>query len=118
MRVTIGANDSLKGHKLLLLLPAPPSPTTIDNIKQEFPDLAVTTYIKPWANSDAHDGQVPDSEWQDVTIMATGSALPERARAPKLQYVQLLSAGANHVLQNPLFKDPGVALCTANGVHG
>lgn len=64
-------------------------------------------------------------EWKDVTILLTFTYLPQPKDAPTLQYVQLISAGANHVLGHPLFRDgrgdgeeEEVVFCTANGVHG
>lgn len=63
-------------------------------------------------------------EWKDVTILLTFTYLPQPKDAPKLQYVQLISAGANHILDHPLFRDgrgdgkEEVQFCTANGVHG
>ncbi|KAF3771303.1 hypothetical protein M406DRAFT_240378, partial [Cryphonectria parasitica EP155] len=60
-------------------------------------------------------------EWKDVTILLTGYSrefLPEKDDVPKLQYVQLSSAGANAIVSDPLYTDTDVAFCTANGVHG
>ncbi|KFA47378.1 hypothetical protein S40293_07613 [Stachybotrys chartarum IBT 40293] len=117
MRVNISHNKSLKGHTLLLLLPDDLPATPLDAIRSRFPELRILARRQPWADADAH-AHVPDAEWSLVTILVTGSALPLKEKAPRLQYVQLISAGANHVLDNPLFTDTDVAFCTANGVHG
>lgn len=115
--VQINSNKTLKGHKLLLLIPWEPSSEYLARIQDQFPDLEIATHNHEWASTDAHTG-IPDHVWKDVTILLTGSSLPEQKKAPKLEYVQLLSAGANHILKNPLFTDTEIAFCTANGVHG
>ncbi|KAH7323020.1 D-isomer specific 2-hydroxyacid dehydrogenase [Stachybotrys elegans] len=115
--VQVVPHKPLQGHKLLVLVPGGPPPSSLDRIRRAFPGLEVVCREKAWADADAAAG-VPDDDWKDTTILVTGSALPTRDVAPKLQYVQLMSAGANHVLDHPMFKEPDVAFCTANGVHG
>lgn len=55
--------------------------------------------------------------WRDVTALFTWKLLPPKELVPSLQYVQLLSAGCNHVMGTSLFAETDVAFCTANGVH-
>lgn len=111
----------LKGHKLLMLVPPPfaPSAEYLAQLKEKYPDLEVFVHSTTWADKTT---PTPSEEsgwrWEDITILVTGSALPDKEKAVKLQYVQLLSAGANHILKNPLFAETDVAFCTANGVHG
>ncbi len=55
--------------------------------------------------------------WLDqVEILYTGSALPDPARAPCLRWVQLHSAGVDHVLGTPLWQSD-VAVTTSSGIH-
>jgi len=113
-QLAAGPNPTLKGHKLLIVIPMDVPSSFIDALKSEFPDLEVATHKQVW-------GQVatlPDEDWEDVTILMTFASLPKVEQAPKLQFVQLLSAGANHILDNPVFKNTNVKFCTANGVHG
>ncbi|KKP05740.1 D-isomer specific 2-hydroxyacid dehydrogenase [Trichoderma harzianum] len=122
------ANRTLDGHKLLLLLgvTGPPKsllgtvfrPEWIAELKKLFPGLEIVTVRDAAWNTPSFQKQFPDEEWKDVTILVTGSALPTADIAPKLEYVQLQSAGANHVLDHPLIRETNVALCTASGVHG
>ncbi|KAK3991071.1 hypothetical protein QBC44DRAFT_349473 [Cladorrhinum sp. PSN332] len=92
--MTNSTNRTLKGHKLLM----------------------VTAYVQPeW---DQGHPPFPDEEWKDVTLLLTFTVLPTPEQAPNLQFVQLMSAGANHVLEAPIFKNTDVKFCTANGVHG
>lgn len=117
MLVPGNPNKTLKGHKLLLLTPWPPPPSQLAQLRERFPDLAVEARQQAW---DAAPAGRDDAEalWRDVTILLTGRALPGPGQAPRLRYVQLLSAGAEHVLDDPVFKDTGVVFCTASGVHG
>ncbi|KAJ0309610.1 hypothetical protein COL5a_010561 [Colletotrichum fioriniae] len=110
-------NKTLKGHKLLVLSQFPLPQEWLDRVHAEFPDLKVVHHELAWADKKPKDSFNHD-EWKDVTILLTGSALPAIEDAPKLHYVQLQSAGANHILKDPLFKDTDVSFCTANGVHG
>lgn len=106
-------NKTLKGHKLLSILGGwAPSKEQVDEVKHKYPHLEIQIGEKD---------DITRDEWKDVTILVTGfssQGLPEKDTVPKLQYVQLSSAGANAVVDDPLFKDSDVSLCTANGVHG
>lgn len=111
------SNPTLKGHKLLLLLPFEVPKALVDPIQSDFPDLEIVSRVKDFRNGEAY-AETTKEEWKEVTVLLTGSALPEVEDAKKLELVQLLSAGANHVLEKPIFKDTNIAFCTANGVHG
>lgn len=54
--------------------------------------------------------------WQHVEILYTLHIVPAPEQAPKLRWVQLYSAGANHVLDHPLFHTETI-FTTASGVH-
>jgi hypothetical protein len=116
MNLRLAPNPSLKGHKLLILSSVPLSGEWQKKFKDEFPDLEIVVYDLPWGAKVAE--KVPAEELKDVTILLTGSSLPDKELVPKLEYVQLSSAGANHILKHPLFTDTDVVFCTANGVHG
>lgn len=106
-------NRTLKGHKLLVVLPSwKPSKEDLDAVHTQFPDLEVVT-------GDIKD--ITKEQWRDVTVLLTGysrETLPKKEDVPKLEYIQLSSAGANAVVTDPLFTETDVAFCTANGVHG
>src|SRR5262245_21490533 len=59
---------------------------------------------------------IPADLWREVEIICTYNILPTPEQAPRLSWVQLHSAGANHVLANPLL-ERGVTFTTASGVH-
>lgn len=106
-------NKTLKGHKLLSVLPSwKPSEEELDAVKAQYPGLEVQL---------GEIGDITKEEWKDVTVLLTGynqAGLPKKDDVPKLEYIQLSSAGANMVVTDPLFTDTDVAFCTANGVHG
>jgi len=60
--------------------------------------------------------ELPLDIWPEVEVLCTFGALPVPTHAPRLRWVQLLSAGADHVMDHPLFSD-GAMLTTASGIH-
>ena len=116
-------NKSLAGHKLLFLTGSPPPERYFEKLRSKFPGLKTEYRQTEWhakVPGGGADGlSFTTDQWKDVTVLLTGNALPDsREIAPKLQYVQLQSAGANMILKHPLFTGSDVAFCTANGVHG
>jgi hypothetical protein len=112
-------DKSLNGHKLLLLTDLAPPKSFFEKVQAKFPGLKVEHRDTPWPSKVPGGDGFTDNDWKDVTVLLTGNALPASQKiAPKLQYVQLQSAGANMVLENPLFLDTDVSFCTANGVAG
>lgn len=111
------ANPTLKGHRLLVIAAIAPAPEWVDKVKKQHPDLEVVHVDKnPWGvNCTVDEGEI---DWSKVTVLLTGPLVPSVEEAPKLELVQLQSAGANYLLDNPLFKDSDVEFSTANGVHG
>ncbi|GAB1318468.1 D-isomer specific 2-hydroxyacid dehydrogenase NAD-binding domain-containing protein [Madurella fahalii] len=118
MLVKANASKTLKGHKLLMITPWEPPGAFIDKLAAKFPDLQVVYHQQTPPEKLTAPGDLPAEVWEDVTIILTFGTFPKPQEAPKLEYVQLMSAGANHVLDNPLFKDTDVTFCTANGIHG
>lgn len=62
-------------------------------------------------------GEIPPDLWDDVEVLFTWDVLPDREVAPQLRWVQVLSAGVDHVVDNPLFADQEVLLTTTSGIH-
>ncbi|KAK5996516.1 D-2-hydroxyacid dehydrogenase [Cladobotryum mycophilum] len=111
-------NPTLKGHKLLLVLPQVLESTPEAFLKSLFPDLQVDLHIQPWEGEEISSTPTPTEIWKDVTILLTTNILPTLEQTPNLQYVQLVSAGAGLVVNSPLFLDTDIAFCSANGTHG
>ncbi|RKU40514.1 hypothetical protein DL546_000682 [Coniochaeta pulveracea] len=110
-------NKNLDGHKLLIVTRDDPPADKIERLKSQFSGLKIEHRRAEWATKTLDDWA--DEDWKDITILLTGNTFPANKEvAPKLQYVQLQSAGANMLLKHPLFTDSNVEFCTANGVHG
>lgn len=110
-------NGTLAGHKLLILTPWQVSHECLATLHRQFPGLVVKVKIQVWDTVNFNDAP-PKICWDDITMLVTGSVVPSKNEAPRLQYVQLLSAGVNFLLEKSLFKSSAVTFCTANGVHG
>ncbi|KAK2591278.1 hypothetical protein QQS21_011030 [Conoideocrella luteorostrata] len=110
------ADPTLKGHKLLALMPWDPPKDYLSSLLRRFPCLQVAFHKTPVAATDYDE--VPAEARREVTILVSVSCLPTLDQAPKLQYVQLMSAGAETILNLKLFTDTNIVFCTANGVHG
>ncbi len=112
-------NKDLKGHKLLILSDLDMPDGYREHLRTKFPGLQVVHLrFNPWGDTTAAIPNLTDEDWATVTVVLTGPRLPTIEEAPKMQLVQLQSAGANYVLENPLFKDTKIPFCTANGVAG
>lgn len=116
----VKTNKTLKGHKLLIVTAVGAPAAYLENLKATFPDLEIDTHILSgrFLNKPQEVEQVPPEKWKDVTILVTFNVLPTPEQAPKLEYVQLFSAGVNHITKLPIFTDTDIDFCTANGVHG
>ncbi|KAH6953341.1 hypothetical protein DER45DRAFT_378958 [Fusarium avenaceum] len=109
-------NKTLKGHKAIIFATKDTPQAKFDAIRKQFPDLTIKTFISSWGAP--LDPKFDEEEWKDTTVFLTATYLPKPEQVPHLLYVQLQSAGANHLLQHPLFADTKVPFSTANGVHG
>lgn len=98
-------NKTLRGHKLLLISKEVPQ-DAIERIEYLFPDLEI-----------AFGSDSPEL-FKDVTIVLTLLKFPSIEEVPKLQLGQLVSAGADAILDQPIFTDTEIPWCTSSGVHG
>ena len=60
--------------------------------------------------------ELPPDSWSEVEVLCTWKLLPAPAQAPHLRWVQLISAGADHVIGHPTLNS-GVVLTTTSGIH-
>ncbi|MCP4517969.1 MAG: hypothetical protein GY824_22410, partial [Delftia sp.] len=60
---------------------------------------------------------LPPDVWPQVEVLCTFGALPEPGQAPRLRWVQLLSAGAEHATSQPALGGGDVILTTTSGIH-
>src|SRR5579884_3710413 len=82
-----------------------------ERIQQILPELRVEIYPPTVKVKD-----IPAEVWQSTEILFTFGALPDPNQAPHLRWVQLYSAGANHIFGHPLAQSD-VIFTTASGVH-
>ena len=82
----------------------------LDRLRSVSPRLVVTQQTASAAD------ELPAGWLDQAEILYTGSALPDPARAPRLRWVQLHSAGVDHVLDTPLWRSD-VAVTTSSGIH-
>ena len=106
--------------RLLLAFPFPEPKEVVDHIRSKFPQIEVTFAQVPFSfvPKDIEDALSPEV-YKDTTILCTFAALPKkREDAKKLELLQLLSAGSNHIQDTWVWKTEDVEVCTASGIHG
>jgi phosphoglycerate dehydrogenase-like enzyme len=79
-------------------------------IRAVSPRIVLTQHTSPDA---AH---IPAEAFAQADVIYTFSALPHPHQAPRLRWVQLNSAGANHLVKHPLFATD-VVFTTNSGLH-
>ena len=69
-----------------------------------------------WSHEPPH---IPDDVWKETDVLMTMFFVPDsRAQAPRLKYIQGMSAGLDHMVSAPFFKEaPDVVVASASGVH-
>ena len=60
---------------------------------------------------------VPDRAWENAEVLYTARILPSPAQAPRLRWIQLHSAGIDHVIKEPIIQAQDVEVTTASGMH-
>lgn len=83
------------------------SDALLDKVREVSPRLNVRRYFP----------NVPDEAWTSAEILFTGGVLPKPEQAPNLRWIQLYSAGVNHVINEPIVQADGIEVTTASGVH-
>jgi phosphoglycerate dehydrogenase-like enzyme len=73
--------------------------------------------VSPRLHVERHFPTVPERAWDDAEIVYTINALPQPDQAPRLRWVQLHSAGFDHVLDHPLIKAQDVEVTSTSGIH-
>ena len=82
----------------------------LDRLRAVSPRLVVRQHNAATAD------EVPSELWEQVEVLYTVSATPDLVRAPGLRWVQLHSAGANHLIDTPWW-DSDVTITTLSGIH-
>lgn len=101
---------------LLILMPWEVPSSFTENLPTISPGIEVITHLTVRGALEV-PVEISQDVWDRVTVLFTWNEVPSKEQAPKLQYVQLLSAGCNHMMGTPIFDETDVVFCTANGVH-
>jgi len=115
----------MSGHNLLIAFPL--EDRLVQRIRDTFGFNSVKHYPSTFVAGTKHPKaiwsheppDVPDEVWKDTTVLMTMFFVPSsRAQAPKLEYIQGMSAGLEHMLSAPIFKEaPDLVVASASGVH-
>src|SRR5438552_3686305 len=94
-----------------VLITAPFQESWLGGLRSLSPELQVEL----WTGSAR---AIPDELWREVEIlyMSFATVLPPPAAVPRLRWVQLYSAGADRIVQEPLFATH-VMFTTSSGIH-
>ena len=92
----------------VVLISAPIEQDRVERLKQVSPDLTIEH--RPSLSPQ-------DALWQEVEILyGFPWKMPKPEQAPKLRWIQLYSAGADRLVDGPLFQTD-IMITTASGVH-
>ncbi len=80
-------------------------------------ELADFRAISPRLKVERYAGTVPDKVWAEVEVLYTTNNFPLPEQAPRLRWIQLHSAGADHMVKAPIFKAQDVEVTTTSGIH-
>ncbi|KAJ6144635.1 D-isomer specific 2-hydroxyacid dehydrogenase [Penicillium chermesinum] len=103
-------------QKVVILSPFPISEEARERWRRKFPNFDFIFHLKTWGEPRAVE-TVPDEDWKKTVALFTPSALPAPEQVPKLQFVQLSSAGANMIINHPLYKDTNITFTSAKGAY-
>ncbi len=73
--------------------------------------------LSPRLRVERHFPQVPDSVWAETEVLYASRLIPLPEEAPRLRWIQLHSAGVNHLHDRPIFAAEDVAITTTSGIH-
>lgn len=92
----------------------------LDALEHDFPYLKVITHKlspKKEGQKSLSTEDVPASVWHQASILVTLFALPEKPDlVPNLKWIQLLSAGINHLIKQPIYTETDIPITTASGI--
>lgn len=84
----------------------------IDPIATRFPYIEIVLFHAKTSS------EVPESLWKCATILVTLFLLPTKPDlVPQLRWIQLTSAGVDHILGHPIFRESRISITTVSGIH-
>lgn len=73
--------------------------------------------ISPRLRIERHFPTVPERAWAEAEVLYTLDKFPQPAQAPRLRWIQLHTAGIDHIINEPIMQAQDVEVTTASGVH-
>ena len=109
---------NLSKEVILFLLPADIPENYQSRIKKTYPEIEIRWFntLRPEGPHPNPEEIVPAELFEDVTILCA-RFLPSTDILAKCHYVQLTAAGPDKHTNKPLYLNPKVDICSANGVH-
>lgn len=85
----------------------------------DFPDelIARLREVSPRLHVEHYFPNIPDRAMENAEILFTTQPLPKPEQAPNLRWIQLYSAGANHVMDAPIMQVEDIDVTTTSGIH-
>ncbi len=85
----------------------------------DFSDAEIADFraVSPRLKVERYTSTVPDKVWAEAEILYTIRNFPMPEQAPRLRWIQLHSAGADHMVKEPIFKAQDVEVTTTSGIH-
>ncbi|KAK3994343.1 putative 2-hydroxyacid dehydrogenase [Cladorrhinum sp. PSN332] len=113
----MGSTTANSNDILLMAVPLPRDDKWIAKIETQYPGIKEVRWAqREWKIS---PDPLPEDVLDGVTLLCTGMPIgaEQVGLLQKVRYVQLLSAGADRWISNPLYQNPDVTFCTSNGTH-
>lgn len=80
------------------------------------PEGMYCTFLFPTISHETHHNGI--ETWEKTTILVTLAALPPSLEViPKLKLIHLISAGANHLAETPVWKETDIPFTNSSGIH-
>lgn len=73
--------------------------------------------VSPRLNVERYYPDVPEKAYESAEILLTGHSFPKPEQAPRLRWIQLMFAGVNHAINEPIIQSEDVEVTTASGIH-
>lgn len=71
----------------------------------------------PGYRIDRYKDEVPNSVWGDAEVLFAGTVYPAPEQAPRLRWIQTMSAGFDGPLRRPVAQLNDITLTSASGIH-
>ncbi|KFY59056.1 hypothetical protein V496_05787 [Pseudogymnoascus sp. VKM F-4515 (FW-2607)] len=123
----MGGETPIEGN-LLIVWGVPEPKEMVAGLRVKYPNLKITykqatvAFSDPATIARLSEEEVSEDEWLSATHLATMSYLPPARLVPTiaktLKFIQLTSAGVNHLAAHPIFTSTSIPITTTSGIHG